>query len=195
MGTAMSAGKVLTPIVDNVWGAERPFMWNRIDVGGRSAVIRLSDGKCFASLPMCTAAASAGVQIGQHVGDMHVCSKDHWAITRVAQKYAGTLWTQSPVELTPDLRQACDDVGEVKHIVSPNFEHTSFGKQVGCARAYACRFHSSLVVTLAICLYMITLGPGILQWKDAYPSATLYGCPGLSEKETEKGCAAFCIAV
>lgn len=41
----MSAGKVLTPIVDSVWGAERPFMWNRIDVGGRSAVIRLSDGK------------------------------------------------------------------------------------------------------------------------------------------------------
>jgi hypothetical protein len=41
----MCAGKVLTPILDNVWGAERPFMWNRIDVGGRSAVIRLSDGK------------------------------------------------------------------------------------------------------------------------------------------------------
>ena len=39
-----TAGKVLTPIADNVWGAERPFMWNRIDVGGRSAVIRLSDG-------------------------------------------------------------------------------------------------------------------------------------------------------
>lgn len=38
------AGKVLTPILNNVWGAERPFMWNRIDVGGRSAVIRLSDG-------------------------------------------------------------------------------------------------------------------------------------------------------
>jgi hypothetical protein len=45
LGTVMSAGKVLTPIVDNIWGAERPFMWNRIDVGGRSAVIRLSDGK------------------------------------------------------------------------------------------------------------------------------------------------------
>jgi hypothetical protein len=69
----------------------------------------------------------------------------------VGTNVAGSLWTQSPVELTPDLRQACDDVGEVKHIVSPNFEHTSFGKQVGCARAYACGVRSSqLVVTLAM---------------------------------------------
>jgi hypothetical protein len=37
------------------------------------------------------------------------------------------------VELTPDLRQACDELGEVKHIVSPNYEHVSFGKQVGGA--------------------------------------------------------------
>jgi len=38
------SGAVLTPVADNVWGAERPFTWNRIDVGGRGAVIRLSDG-------------------------------------------------------------------------------------------------------------------------------------------------------
>lgn len=29
----------------------------------------------------------------------------------------------------------------------------------------------------------------LLQWKDAYPSATLYACPGLPEKEPDKGCA------
>lgn len=102
------AGKVLTPIMENVWGAERPFMWNRIDVGGRGAVIRLSDG---------------------------------------------SLWTQSPVELTPELKRACDELGQVKHIVSPNYEHTAFAKQ----------------------------------WKDAYPDAVLYGCPGLPDKEPEKG--------
>ena len=38
------SGAVLTPVADNVWGAERPFTWNGIDVGGRGAVIRLSDG-------------------------------------------------------------------------------------------------------------------------------------------------------
>lgn len=81
---------------------------------------------------------------------------------------AGSLWTQSPVELTPDLRQACDDVGKVKHIVSPNFEHTSFGKQVGCARAYACGFHiSPLVVTLAtmVCSMYVHDHPG--SWAPA----------------------------
>mmetsp|Transcript_9707 Transcript_9707/g.29242 ORF Transcript_9707/g.29242 Transcript_9707/m.29242 type:complete len:319 (-) Transcript_9707:644-1600(-) len=100
-------GRVLTPIFDKVWGAERPFMFLGMDVGGRGAVIQLSDG---------------------------------------------SLWTQSPVELTPALKQQLDAIGPVRHIVSPNYEHTKFGRQ----------------------------------WKDAYPEATLYGCPGLPTKAPDK---------
>ena len=55
----------------------RPFMWNGIDVGGRAAVVRLSDG---------------------------------------------TLWVHSPLKLDEGLKQALAKIGEVRHIVSPNFE-------------------------------------------------------------------------
>lgn len=48
--------------------------------------------------------------------------------------FTGSLWTQSPVELTPELKRACDELGQVKHIVSPNYEHTAFAKQVQAAK-------------------------------------------------------------
>ena len=35
------------------------------------------------------------------------------------------------MSLDPELKAAVDALGEVKHIVSPNFEHVSFAKQVG----------------------------------------------------------------
>ena len=35
-------GQVLQPIRENVWAADRPFIWNTIDVGGRMTVIRVS---------------------------------------------------------------------------------------------------------------------------------------------------------
>ncbi len=64
----------------------RPFLWNGIDVGGRAAVVKLSDG---------------------------------------------TLWIHSPLKLDDGLKQALAQLGDVRHIVSPNFEHTSFASQVG----------------------------------------------------------------
>lgn len=42
----------------------------------------------------------------------------------------GSLWVHSPVELDDDLAAALAELGEVKHIVSPNFEHTKFAQQV-----------------------------------------------------------------
>ena len=30
----MCTGRVLREIADNVWAADRPFLWNGIDVGG-----------------------------------------------------------------------------------------------------------------------------------------------------------------
>ena len=41
-------GAVLTPLVkDRVWAAERPFVWNSIDVGGKMGVVKLSDGSLW----------------------------------------------------------------------------------------------------------------------------------------------------
>lgn len=65
----------------------------------------------------------------------------------------GTIWTQSPVELTLELRDAINSLGTLKHIVSPNYEHIKFARQ----------------------------------WKEEWPDAVLYGCPGLKEKKPEEG--------
>lgn len=98
-------GDVLRVVVPGaVWVAERPFLWNRIDVGTKMVVVKLSDG---------------------------------------------SVWVHSPVDFNAALREALAAVGPVAHIVSPNYEHVKYARQ----------------------------------WKDAYPNATLYGCPGLIEKE------------
>ncbi|KAJ1403474.1 hypothetical protein B484DRAFT_227097 [Ochromonadaceae sp. CCMP2298] len=45
-------GVTLTPITTGVWAAERPFMWNGIDVGGRSVVARMEDGSLMVHSPV-----------------------------------------------------------------------------------------------------------------------------------------------
>ena len=67
-----------------VWAAERPFVWNGIDVGGKMGVVRLADG---------------------------------------------SLWVHSPVGLDEPLRDALAALGEVKHVVSPNYEHVKWAAQ------------------------------------------------------------------
>lgn len=42
----------------------------------------------------------------------------------------GSMWVHSPVQLDDDLAAALEELGEVKHIVSPNYEHTKYAKQV-----------------------------------------------------------------
>jgi len=42
----------LTQHSDNVWGAERPFAWLGIDVNGRGAVVKLSDGSLWVHSPV-----------------------------------------------------------------------------------------------------------------------------------------------
>ena len=37
-------GLTLTPVTTGVWAAERPFVWNKIDVGGRSVIARMAAG-------------------------------------------------------------------------------------------------------------------------------------------------------
>jgi hypothetical protein len=42
----------------------------------------------------------------------------------------GSLWVHSPVELDDTLAAALDELGPVKHIVTPNYEHTKYARQV-----------------------------------------------------------------
>ena len=42
----------------------------------------------------------------------------------------GSIWVHSPVSLDDELAAALAGLGEVKHIVTPNFEHTKYAQQV-----------------------------------------------------------------
>ncbi|CAJ1358933.1 unnamed protein product [Effrenium voratum] len=77
------SGAVLRQLDEDLFVAERPFIWNSIDVGGKMAVVRLDDG---------------------------------------------SLWVHSPVQLDAPLRLALSQLGPVRHIVSPNFEHVKWAK-------------------------------------------------------------------
>jgi hypothetical protein len=114
-GFSNRKGLVLTPIAIandkhcNVYAADRPFLWNNIDVMGRMAVVELPSSN------------------NQDKPD---------------------LWIHSPVALDVPLQKAIDSIGTVKHIVSPNYEHVKYASQ----------------------------------WKQAYPNAELWGCPGFVER-------------
>ena len=80
-------GVTLTPIATDLWAAERPFIWNNIDVGGRSVIARINDEE-------------------------------------------KSLLVHSPVEWHEDLGSAILSLGgEIKYIISPNFEHIKYTKQ------------------------------------------------------------------
>lgn len=42
----------MTQHSEHVWGAERPFAWLGIDVNGRGAVVKLSDGSLWVHSPV-----------------------------------------------------------------------------------------------------------------------------------------------
>mmetsp|Transcript_2104 Transcript_2104/g.9221 ORF Transcript_2104/g.9221 Transcript_2104/m.9221 type:complete len:307 (-) Transcript_2104:92-1012(-) len=78
-------GQTLRPLHDRpgnrIWLAERPFVWNTIDVGGRCAIVQLP---------------------------------------------SGGLWVHSPVALDDDLLAELRELGPVKYVVSPNYEHVKY---------------------------------------------------------------------
>eukprot|EP00816_Leptocylindrus_hargravesii_P007641 CAMPEP_0196814744 /NCGR_PEP_ID=MMETSP1362-20130617/45463_1 /TAXON_ID=163516 /ORGANISM="Leptocylindrus danicus, Strain CCMP1856" /LENGTH=356 /DNA_ID=CAMNT_0042191465 /DNA_START=170 /DNA_END=1240 /DNA_ORIENTATION=- len=91
IGWSNRLGSVLTPVsIPGVYTADRPFYWNRIDVGCRMTVI--------------------------------VCSLD----TNSARHQ---LFIHSPVSLDDKLIQAIEALGEVKWVVSPNYEHVKYAKE------------------------------------------------------------------
>ncbi|CBJ26449.1 conserved hypothetical protein [Ectocarpus siliculosus] len=45
-------GDDMVQVLGDVWCAERPFVWNGIDVGGRMAVVKLSDGSLWVHSPV-----------------------------------------------------------------------------------------------------------------------------------------------
>ena len=75
--------------IPGVYTADRPFYWNKIDVGCRMTVIELESEK--GSKP--------------------------------------DLWVHSPVMLDGPLIQTLEQLGTVRHVVSPNYEHVKFANQ------------------------------------------------------------------
>ncbi|CAM9719421.1 unnamed protein product, partial [Ectocarpus sp. 13 AM-2016] len=45
-------GDDMVQVLGDVWCAERPFVWNGIDVGGRMAVVKLSNGSLWVHSPV-----------------------------------------------------------------------------------------------------------------------------------------------
>ena len=107
-------GLVLTEIVPGmVWAAERPFVWNGIDVGGRMAVVKMTDK----------------VEPSRTFPPMVEEREDDTIIVRggnygwLPKTEEGGLWVHSPVALDALLNTALAGIGDVQHVVSPNFEH------------------------------------------------------------------------
>jgi hypothetical protein len=92
-GWSNRAATVLTPVhLDpNVYTGDRPFYWNRIDVGCRMTVIELPADDSTSGRP--------------------------------------DLWVHSPVGLDGPMQQALNQLGNVKYVVSPNYEHLKFAAQ------------------------------------------------------------------
>jgi len=91
VGWSNRAGTVLTPqhLDPGVYTADRPFLWNNIDVGCRCTVIELpANGN-----------------------------------------RPPNLFVHSPVALDGPMQKALSELGNVKWVVSPNYEHVKFAPQ------------------------------------------------------------------
>lgn len=91
----------------------------------------------------------------------------------------GSLWVHSPVRLDDTLAAALDELGEVKHIVSPNNEHVKYAPQVS-----TCQFCMYMPLNL-LSTRLAGLTAVCSQWIERYPNAKSYACPGLREKSPD----------
>lgn len=114
IGWSNRHGSVLTPAsIPGVHTADRPFYWNKIDVGCRMTIIQLqSSGGSNSS-------SAGGVSEGPQQLVVH-----------------------SPVGLDPLLIEALAKLGNVSHVISPNYEHVKYAsqwaKQYPDAKMWAC---------------------------------------------------------
>ena len=99
-------GSVLTPVsIPGVYTADRPFYWNGIDVGGRMTVIRL-----------------------QSSSSSYSSDDDDDDDDDEGGRRGDDLVVHSPVFLDPPLVEALSKLGNVAHVISPNYEHVKYAK-------------------------------------------------------------------
>ena len=118
VGWSNRLGSVLTPVGGGVYVACRPFLWNKIDVGCRMTVIELPpDSNELKSL------SESSPELSEE---------------KLATKKKPDLFVHSPVSLDGPLMVALNDIGTVRHVVSPNYEHVKFAGMWGEAYPEAC---------------------------------------------------------
>ncbi|KAL7534728.1 hypothetical protein ACHAXR_009545 [Thalassiosira sp. AJA248-18] len=111
IGWSNRHGSVLTPAsIPGVYTADRPFYWNKIDVGCRMTVIQLQS-------------SSSSSNNENSNGDD---DDDGSSSTSTPE-----LVVHSPVGLDPPLIDALQTLGTVTHVISPNYEHVKYAKQWG----------------------------------------------------------------
>ena len=114
------AGTVLMEITKDVFAADRPFIWNGIDVG--------------TIVEYCSCTLQAGPACS--VPDTYTQNTGgRMAVLRLS---GGDLLVHSPVALTSDLQAALGELGEVKYVVTPNTEHVKFAQQVDFKPRHCC---------------------------------------------------------
>ena len=77
-------GVTLTPVATGVWAAERPFIWNNIDVGSRGTIARMGDGSLLVHSPVewDEALGSCIEALGGGVGHIIAPSYEHLKYTQ-----------------------------------------------------------------------------------------------------------------
>lgn len=101
----------------------------------------------------------------------------------VARLGSGELWVHSPVELTPETRQAIDALGPVGHIVAPSTFHDMYLEEWTAAYPEA-RFHAAPGVQNEHRSWPITdeISPtSPPSWSDEIQSLVLAGMPRINE--------------
>jgi hypothetical protein len=99
----------LTPAsIPGVYTADRPFYWNKIDVGCRMTVVQLR--RPPSSSPSFSSSSTTTSSQGEE------------------EELLPELLIHSPVQLDPPLISALSQLGTVSHIISPNYEHVKYAQ-------------------------------------------------------------------
>ena len=122
-------GVTLTPATTGIWVAERPFTWNKIDVGGRSVICRVGDGQLLVHSPVewnenlddCLKALGGGVGYVVSPNYEHLKYAKAWSD---AYPDAKMIACPGLPERLPDIRWDVEIGNNDRKILSTEFQET-----------------------------------------------------------------------
>jgi glutaredoxin len=126
--------EVLKKVAPDLWVAERPFIWNSIDVGGKMAVVRLADGSLWVHSPVELDAPLKAALAA--LGPVKYIMSPNYEHVKYAQQW---------IDAYPDaIAYGCPGAKE-------KFPQISFQAEVGVGNAVPEAWASDLLVTYMDC--------------------------------------------